>query len=551
MKYRQNIIKNLLPYTHGVRKHFLLIFLCTLLLMGLELVTPILYRLFIDEVILNKNFPLMKVLFVEYLILFFITALTGYLKTRSEYTFLHQILYGVKEKIFCGYLRTDFTECDSVEVGEMKMRLEDDTSPLREYTTTQTIDYSISFLTMILCAILLFFTDWRLALFSLAAIPVTFFLDDLVSRYEKDINAIKRDNARQKTSFLQASLQGWREVKALGLGRWQLRHFLKYVHVQALCNAKWINCWTARVLIIPKIKEEFFMRFGLYFLGGLFIAKKALDIGDLLVFVVYYEMMANAMKRVSTANAQLQSDMPMLERLLEQLGKSNPHCPFSEPSLHCFDSFTGIDMINVTYQYPGAPQAVIKDFHLHIAPGERIALVGKSGAGKSTVLKLLTGMLIPTSGQVLFSGHDLQTASKEPFLSRIGFVMQDNMLFHMSIRENLRYGKSDATEAEMWAACEKAQISEFIRTLPQGLDTIIGEKGLKLSGGQRQRIVLARLFLQDVDIYILDEATSALDEYNESLIQATLQSLGREKTLIVVAHRKSSIALCDRVVTIE
>lgn len=493
----------------------------------------------------------MKLLFAGYLALFFVTALTGYLKAHSVCTFLHHILYEVKEKIFLGYLQTDFAEYDSMDVGERKMRLEDDTALLREYTTTQTIDYLISFLTMILCAGMLFFIDWRLTLFSLAAIPATFFLDDLVSRYEKDINAVKRENARRKTGFLQASLQGWREVKALNLNRWQIRHFIKYVHVQALCNARWINCWTARVLIIPKIKEEFFMRFGLYFLGGLLVAKNALHISDLLVFVVYYEMMANAMKNVSTANAQLQSDMPMLERLMEQLDKSHTNPPRTEAPLHPPKAFTGIHMINVTYQYPGASEAVIKDLQLHIAPGERLAIVGKSGAGKSTVLKLLTGMLTPSSGQVIFNGSDLQTTPIEQVFSHIGYVMQDNILFHMSIRENLRYGKSDATETEMWKACEMAQIAEFIRILPQGLDTIIGEKGLKLSGGQRQRMVLARLFLKDADIYILDEATSALDEYNEAMIQGVLQNLGSEKTLIVVAHRESSIALCDRIVAIE
>lgn len=547
MNFRQNIMKALLPYTLGARKHFLILLLCTLLLMGFELVSPILYRLFLDEVILNQNFALMRFLFTGYLLLFFVKALTGYLKNYSEYTFLHKVLYGVKEKIFLGYLGMDLTEYDSMDVGERKMRLEDDTALLWEYVTNQTIDYAISLLTMIICALILFFTDWRLSLFSFAAIPTTFLLDDLVSRYEKNINTLKRENARQKTSFLQASLQEWREVKALNLNRWQIRHFIKYVHVQALCNAKWINCWTARVLIIPKIKDEFFMRFGLYFLGGLLIARNTLKISDLLVFVAYYEIMANAMKKVSAANAQLQSDTPMLERVIKLLCKSNSK---DNQPLYYPTSFAGMDMINVSYRYPGAAAEVITNFHLHISPGDRIAITGKSGAGKSTILKLLCGILTPSSGQVLFNGHRLQTTNKEQFFSHIGFVMQENRLFHMSIRENLRYGKTDATEEEMWKACEKAQIATFIRSLPQGLDTVIGEKGIKLSGGQRQRIILARLFLQDVDIYILDEATSALDEYNESLIQATLQILGREKTLIVVSHRESSLALCDRIVTI-
>lgn len=547
MKYRHNIIKALLPYTSGVQKYFLLMSLCTLLLMVFELLTPGLYKLFIDRVILDKNLALMKYLFVGYLLLFSATTLTGYIKEHSKYTFLHGTLYRVKEKIFLNFLHTNPTQSETLDTGEQKMRLEDDTALLREFAETQTVDFIISFLTLVISTTLLLFIDWRLTLFALTAIPVTFLLDDLVSQREKNINAEKRENASKKTAWLQSTLQGWREVKALGLGRWQLHRYLKYVHVQALCNARWINCWTARVLIIPKIKEEFFMRFGLYFLGGLMIAKNMLEISDLLVFVVYYEMLSNAMKKVSAANAQLQADMPMLDRLLTLLSLPEEITPSPCPPT----SFTGMELVDVTYRYPGSEQYIVQNLHIHIAPGDRIAITGKSGAGKTTVLKLLTGMLAPTSGQVLMNGQDLQALNHRRIISHIGYVMQENTLFHMSIRENLRYGRADATESDMWKACEKAAIATFIRTLPQGLDTVIGEKGIKLSGGQRQRLVLARLLLKDTDIYILDEATSALDEQNEALIHSTLMELSREKTLIVVSHRESSLSLCDRIIHLE
>lgn len=548
MQYRKKVIQTILPYTNGVRKYFILLAVCTGLSMILTFITPLFYRLFIDEVILNNHFSMMNSVVSGYLAIFAAGALIGYLKKHAEYAFIHKVLYRIKDSIFSGYLNLDFNEYAHTELGDMKLKLDDDTALIREYTSTQTIEYGVSFITMLVCGFILLTTDLRLALFSMAAIPATFLLDDLVSSCEKRINHVKRENAQKMTSWLQSSLQGWREVRALNLYHSQLKSFVKYLHVGAKCNAKWINCWTARSLVIPKIKEEFFMRFGLYFIGGLLIAAGKLTIGDLLVFVVYYEMMSDAMKKVSAADAQLQADMPVTDRFIEQLTRSISSDTASEKSFP--EKFEELRLENIAFRYPGTQTDVLENFSLSISAGDRIAITGKSGSGKSTVLKLITGMLTPSAGKIYYNGVDIRQINKEQLYRHIGFVMQENILFHMSIRENLRYGKSNATEEEMIDSCKKVCIYEFISGLPEGLDTIIGEKGLKLSGGQRQRLILARLFLRDVSIYIFDEATSALDSYSENFIQDTLQSLTKDKTLIVVAHRESSIRVCNRIIQI-
>lgn len=548
MQYRKKVIQTILPYTNGVRKYFILLAVYTGLSMVLTFITPLFYRLFIDEVILNNHFSMMSSVVSGYLAIFAAGALIGYLKKHAEYAFIHKVLYRIKDSIFSGYLNLDFNEYTHTELGDMKLKLDDDTALIREYTSTQTIEYGVSFITMLVCGFILLTTDLRLALFSMAAIPATFLLDDLVSSCEKRINHVKRENAQKMTSWLQSSLQGWREVRALNLYHSQLKSFVKYLHVGAKCNAKWINCWTARSLVIPKIKEEFFMRFGLYFIGGLLIAAGKLTIGNLLVFVVYYEMMSDAMKKVSAADAQLQADMPVTDRFIEQLTRSISSDTASEKSFP--EKFEELRLENIAFRYPGTQTDVLENFSLSISAGDRIAITGKSGSGKSTVLKLITGMLTPSAGKIYYNGVDIRQINKEQLYRHIGFVMQENILFHMSIRENLRYGKSNATEEEMIDSCKKACIYEFISGLPEGLDTIIGEKGLKLSGGQRQRLILARLFLRDVSIYIFDEATSALDSYSENFIQDTLQSLTKDKTLIVVAHRESSIRVCNRIIQI-
>ena len=162
----------------------------------------------------------------------------------------------------------------------------------------------------------------------------------------------------------------------------------------------------------------------------------------------------------------------------------------------------------------------------------------------------MMGMLHPTGGTVMFSNTRIQELSPEAMHRKIGFVMQENTLMNASIRENLIYGKPDASEGELETVCRKAYIYEFIIGLPDGLDTLIGERGVKLSGGQKQRIVLARLFLRDVDVFIFDEATSALDQYSESIIHDAIKNIGHGKTIIIAAHRQSSLALCDRVIAI-
>jgi ABC-type multidrug transport system fused ATPase/permease subunit len=208
-----------------------------------------------------------------------------------------------------------------------------------------------------------------------------------------------------------------------------------------------------------------------------------------------------------------------------------------------------IEFRNVSFSYANTDQTVINNLRFSIKKGERLAITGKSGAGKTTVLKLLSGMLRPSSGEVLFFGENINDIDSDNLHKHLGFIMQENILFNSTIKENLFYAKTDASNSELETACQKAFIWDFIKTLPDGMETVIGERGIKLSGGQKQRLILARQFLRGTnDIFILDEATSALDQYSESIIQDAIGSIGKDKTIIVVAHRKSSISLCDRLI---
>lgn len=551
MRYRCRVLYSLYPYTCGVRCYWGVLLLFSAVAVGLDFVTPVIYRAFINEVILRADLEKLGIIIIGYLTVYFTGVMTGYIKSLAKYALVNHTTYGVRLKILRNFWNMRFSDYENVSVGDLKMRIDDDTAQVAEFAGSQTIDLILQYITVIFSAYMLFRISWQLALFSIVAIPLTFWLDDLLSRNERKLSNKRREVYQKTSSWLHASVQGWREVKALNLEKHEARRYYRFLHTDMLYNAKWINYWTARALIIPAIKDEFFMRFGLYFIGGLLIVSGSLNIGDLLVFAVYYSLLSGAVQAVSGADANLQAQMPYVDRLLESLAGWRQEEEQGSREKKIPDESGTIVLKGVSFLYPNTEKAVLEDFDLTIEKGERIAITGKSGSGKTTLLKLITGMLEPAKGTVSFAGIDLRDIDISAMHSRIGYIMQQNILFHTSIRENLLFGKEDATEEELLEACKKACIYEFIEELPDGLDTVIGEKGIKLSGGQRQRIVLARMFLQDIDVFIFDEATSALDQYSESIVQDAICNIPKEKTIIVVAHRESSIKMCDRIVNVN
>jgi ATP-binding cassette subfamily B protein len=215
-------------------------------------------------------------------------------------------------------------------------------------------------------------------------------------------------------------------------------------------------------------------------------------------------------------------------------------------------SLGSIDMQNVSFAFSDSSgQHLFKDFNLHIKPGEKVALVGHSGGGKSTITRLLLRFMDIENGQILIDGQNIAEVKQRDLRSKIAYVPQEPAMFHRSLRENIRYGRLDATDEEVYKAAEDAYATEFIKQLPKGYETTVGERGIKLSGGQRQRIAIARAMVKDAPILVLDEATSALDSESEKYIQEALLKLMKNRTVIVIAHRLSTIQRMDRIIVLE
>jgi ATP-binding cassette, subfamily B, bacterial len=276
--------------------------------------------------------------------------------------------------------------------------------------------------------------------------------------------------------------------------------------------------------------------------------------GQLSAFIFYAVMVAGAVGAISEVFGQLKRATGASERIRELLATpteiAGPVNPIALPA----DAVSrgAIAFKNVTFSYPTRPQSeALTDFSLAVKPGEVVALVGPSGAGKSTVFQLLLRFYDPKAGAVEIDGVDVRSADLSALRERFALVSQDPVIFSGSVAENVRYGKLEASDTEVRAACDAAHVTEFALSLPNGLDTELGERGVRLSGGQRQRVAIARAILADRPVLLLDEATSALDAESEVLVTDAIERLARRHTTLIIAHRLSTVQSADRIIVID
>ncbi len=291
---------------------------------------------------------------------------------------------------------------------------------------------------------------------------------------------------------------------------------------------------------------------GLLFYGGWRVINGHMSVGDLMMFLVYLLMLLEPLAALATSATQFQNSLSGLDRVLDMLAEPKEMQSTADSIRARKDSIRGeIAFEAVNFTYPGTQTSALADVNLQIRAGQTVALVGPSGAGKTTLCNLVARFYDPTSGRITLDSRDLRDYDVESFRALLGVVEQDVFLFDGSIGQNIAYSRKDATMEEIQAAAEAANATEFIARMPHGLQTVIGERGVKLSGGQRQRLAIARAILADPRVLILDEATSNLDTDSEQLIQQSLSRLMKGRTSFVIAHRLSTIAGADLIIVVE
>jgi ATP-binding cassette subfamily B protein/subfamily B ATP-binding cassette protein MsbA len=411
--------------------------------------------------------------------------------------------------------------------------------------------------------IILAFVDWRLLLGSLALLPTVWLTHRTWIGRIRPIFRDIRSTRQQMDSHATEAFGGMRVVRSFSRQQAEAGTFTRNGHMMARQEvfAWW---WMRGIDVAWSVLIPFASALLLYYGGnrvlsdmeklkaGLIQPKDALTVGDLVMFLTYLAALLGPIAALAGSATALQNSLSGLDRVLDLLGE--PLEMPSKPGAIMVNKETAagrISLRDVSFAYSGSAAPVLHEVNLDVQPGEMIALVGPSGAGKTTLCNLIARFYDPTEGAVMLDGVDLREITADSYRRLLGIVEQDTFLFDGTIGENIAYGRRGATLAEIMRAATLANAHEFVAKLPDGYDTLIGERGVKLSGGQRQRLTIARAILADPRILILDEATSNLDTESERLIQGSLQSLMAGRTSFVIAHRLSTIAHADRILVLE
>ena len=398
--------------------------------------------------------------------------------------------------------------------------------------------------------VILAVVDWRLLLGAIGIGPVVYLTHRTwISRIRPQHKRV-RAQREEVDALATESFGGMRVVRAFGRQRSETSRIMKGNHVMGRLEllAWW---WTRSIEIVWETIIPIASA-GLMIYGGYRVLNAQLTLGDLMMFLVYLLMLLEPLAILAASAAQFQNSLSGLDRVLDlldeplEMASDQPQLRIEKSTVEAQITFD-----NVGFSYAGTDTLAIQEITMDVQAGETIALVGPSGAGKTTLCNLVARFYDPTEGVIRLNGIDLREVDVESYRSLIGIVEQDVFLFDGTVGDNIGYGDLSATDDQILKAALVANADEFIQRLPQGYETLIGERGVKLSGGQRQRLAIARAVLADPKILILDEATSNLDTESERLIQSSLVSLMQDRTNFVIAHRLSTITHADRIVVID
>ncbi len=398
--------------------------------------------------------------------------------------------------------------------------------------------------------IILMLVDWKLMLGGLLLLPVVWVTHRTwISR----IRPLFRDIRKQRQGIDATATEtfgGIRVVRTFARRRSESARFVR--EGDFLVRQQLYTWWWTRVIELIWEVAIPLASTGLLLYGGYQIIQAELTLGELMMFLVYLTMLLDPLATLAGSAVTFQNNLAALDRVLDVLDQEGEFPVRSDAIVLQRETTRGaVSLRGVSFAYPNTETSVLQGIDLEVQPGETVALVGRSGAGKTTLTNLIARFYDPTEGSILVDGHDLRDVEPQSYRRLLGIVEQDVFLFDGTIAENIAYARKHASEEELIAAARAAAAHDFISALPAGYETWIGERGFKLSGGQRQRIAIARAILADPKILILDEATSNLDSESERLIQQSLSKLLRGRTAFVIAHRLSTIRGADKIVVIE
>ncbi len=539
----------LMIFLHYFKNHkglFAIDVACAVAIAAIDLVFPLVTRKALYEMLPHDLYGLFFTVIGIMLGFYLLRSLCNYIVAYYGHTFGIRVEADIRADLFAHMQRLSYDFYDRNRTGQLMSRLTTDLFEVTELAHHGPEDLLTSTVTIVGALIVMATIQWRLALVVGLMIPI--FLLVVMFTRKKMSRASKA--AKEKTGHIntqiESSLSGFRTAKAFAneavenarftAANDQYKTSKRNFHKAMATFHSSMEFWLCAMNVI------------VVGFGGWLIMKDKLDYKDLLTFTLYITAFINPMRKLSGFSEMFANGFAGLNRFVE-LMRTEPTLQDAPDAAPLENVRGAITVDRVSFAYDGELD-VLRDVSLTVKAGETVAIVGPSGGGKTTLCQLIPRFYEATSGTISIDGRDIRTVTQESIHQNIGIVQQDVFLFADTVLENIRYGKPDATEAEVVAAAQKAEIYEDILAMPQGFDTYVGERGTLLSGGQKQRIAIARIFLKNPPILILDEATSALDSVTEAKIQRAFDALAQGRTTLIIAHRLSTIRSADRILSI-
>ncbi len=509
---------------------------------GISLSIPWIVRGPIDDILTRREIPSLLALF-GLILLFMVQALFSFTHNYLSGAVGQRVLADLRVHLFSHLQSLSLPFFSGRRTGELLSRLTNDLGVVQSLATEMPVNIIRQGLILIGGIIIIIYMNWRLTVLALFLIPIVVIAARFMGRRLRALSTSVQDQLAHTTTLMEEMITGIRTIKSFGRENYEAERFSAQTNKTLEVMLKRLRISTAFGPLMVFL--GFSTACGLMWYGAREVVLGKITPGEVIAFVMYAVIITGPVGSFARLFSQLQEGLGASRRVFELL--DTPALIADAPNAFRLPPIAGAVRFDGVSFYYDESQPVLQAIDFEIQPGEKVALVGPSGAGKSTLIHLLHRFYDPVSGTVSIDGHPLKKVQIKSYYDQIAYVPQEVLLFGGSLRDNIRYGRLEATEEEVIAASQAAHAHDFITTFVKGYDTVVGEKGLTLSGGQRQRIAIARAFLKNPRVLILDEATAYLDNESELFIQEALEVLMADKTTFMIAHRLSTIQKADRI----
>ncbi|HLV35527.1 MAG TPA: ABC transporter transmembrane domain-containing protein [Spirillospora sp.] len=512
-----------------------------------SLVFPAVISTVVDSVLVAGDADLLNRVTLALILVFLLSSVASLIERYNLFFIGEKIVVDVRTQLYDHLQTLSLGFFVNRRVGELISRLSSDVTTMRNVLTGNISTLLQQSVIMTGAIIIMLLINWRMSLFILGMIPIIGLLGVAFGALLRRISTQIQDELAEATTVADEVLQNIREVKSFGREQYEIRRYRQAIERSFRAAVRLLR---VRTVFGPMVA---FLGFGglalVLWFGGQEVLAGRLTGGELIGFLIYGMTVGMSFGALTNLYTSFQEALGATKRVFQLLDEQ-PGVQ-DAPDAKVLDSVAGrITFEGVHFRYEDR-QEVLHDINLDIAPGEIIALVGPSGAGKSTIFNLIPRFYDVTEGRLCIDGHDVRHVTQASLRAQIGIVPQETLLFGGTIRENIRYGRLDASDAEIVEAARAANAYEFIMSLPDQYETIVGERGVRLSGGQRQRVAIARAVLKNPRILLLDEATSSLDSESEHLVQEALARLMQNRTTVIIAHRLSTVKVAHRIAVLD